>query len=189
MIRTLLAAFSLAAVLASPALASDKDDAKAARKFDKKFREVVQPLQYDGDYSPAAGRLPDPEPSATVPVRFVPAWKRQIPVIVAPAPRYVDEQTLNAQNQQANRQQNQNQNAAPNGGFGAPGASYLTTAPAAPAAPGADEDAVPAIPGLAPVTGAGSATGSTAYPVYSNTAPSTTTETTVQRVTTQTPQG
>lgn len=187
MIRTLLAAASLAAVLAAPALASDKDDAKAAKKFAKNFREVVQPIQYDGDYSPSAGRLPDPEPSATVPVRFVPAWKRQIPVIVAPAPRYVDEQTVNAQNQQANRQQTQN--AAPGAGFGTPGASYLTTAPAAPAAPGADEDAVGTIPGLSPVRGAGSATGSTAYPVYSNAAPTTTTETTVERVTTQSPQG
>lgn len=187
MIRSLLAAVSLAAVLASPAVASDKDDAKAAKKFEKKFREVVQPLQYDGDYSPAAGRLPDPQPSATVPVRFVPAWKRQIPVIVAPAPRYVDEQTVNAQNQQANRQQSPN--AAQNGGFGSPGVSYLTTTPSAPAAPGDEEDAAAGIPGLSPVTGAGSATGSTAYPVYSNAAPSTTTETTVQRVTTQSPQG
>lgn len=62
-----------------------------AGKAPRKFKEIEQPVQFEGDYSPRVGRSPTPEPSATVPVRFMSASERAIPIVVAPAPRYVDE--------------------------------------------------------------------------------------------------
>lgn len=55
------------------------------------FEEVPQPVQYDGDWAPPPGREPDPEPDATTPVTRPMPWLKDIPVVVAPAPRYVDE--------------------------------------------------------------------------------------------------
>jgi len=142
------------ALVASPSHANDrKDEAKAQKRFDKKFVEVVQPLQYDGDYSPAAGREAEPEVTPRTPVRFVPAWKRQIPVIVKPAPRYVD--PVPAQNASGNGQGQQ----APTQSFQQLPSATLTSN-ALPTPEQADAIA------LAAQTGSGSATGSTAYPNY-----------------------
>lgn len=142
------------ALVSAPSSANDrKDEAKAQKRFDKKFVEVVQPLQYDGDYSPAAGRQPEPEATSTTPVRFVPAWKRQIPVIVKPAPRYVDpaperSQSTNGQGGQTPTQTFQQ----------LPDATLTSNALPTPE----QADAVT----LQAQNGSGSATGSTAYPNY-----------------------
>lgn len=82
----------------APTLVAWKSNETGNRKNPRKFHEILQGVQYDGDYAPAAGRLPDPEPSRTVPVRYHPEWEKQIPVIVAPAPKYVDEADLERQN-------------------------------------------------------------------------------------------
>lgn len=142
------------ALVSAPSSANDrKDEAKAQKRFDRKFVEVVQPLQYEGDYSPAAGRQAEPEVTPSTPVRYVPAWKRQIPVIVKPAPRYVDpaperNADSNGQGQQAPTQSFQQQ----------PNATLTSNALPTPE----QADAI----ALQAQTGSGSATGSTAYPNY-----------------------
>lgn len=159
---TLILSAAIAAIAAVPASASERDkQIKAEKRFAKQFREVVQPLQYDGDYSPAAGRQPEPEATPTTPVRFIPKWKREIPVIVAPAPRYVDPAPpTNSDSGSGQQEQTPTQNFQQQ-----PAAGYLTStqlpAPEAVNTVGAG--------GL----GAGSATGSTAYPDYSTALPTT----------------
>lgn len=134
-------------------------------KRPRKFREVVQEVQYDGDYSPSATREPEPEASATTPVRYLPWWKRQIPVRVKPAPRYVDP-VEPSQNQQA-QTQNQGQSQA---GQGAQ--TYVTSAQPnasqqAPEAPDVDQDIVTS----GSTVGSGSATGSRATATYGDLPP------------------
>ena len=105
-----LFSFAFATVAATPAEASPSKEEKARKKFEKKFREVVQPIQYDGEYSPPVGRPAEPTPSATVPVRYIPPYMREIPVVVPPQPIYLTQEQFD-QEEQA-RQQAQQQRAA-----------------------------------------------------------------------------
>ena len=153
--KTILTITGLAiALMTSPSMANNrKDEAKAQKRFDKKFHELTQPLQYDGEYSPPGGRTAEPEATSTTPVRFVPAWKRQIPVIVKPAPRYVD--PVPPQGGQNGSQAQQT----PTQGFQQqPNVALTSTNLPAP------DQADPSTPGA--ISGSGSATGSTAYPNY-----------------------
>lgn len=132
----------------------------AGDKNPKKWVEQVQGVQYDGEYSPPAGRQAEPEPSATVPVRYIPPYMRQIPVIVKPAPIYVDEATIAQQNQdRANAAANAQQQV-PGQQFGgqSQGQGY---APATSTVPLTSGSITPS-----PLTGSGSPTGSTAIATY-----------------------
>ncbi len=138
----------------------------SGKKVPRKWIEQVQGVQYDGEYSPPVGRPAEPEPSATTPVRFLPAYMRDIPVIVKPAPRYVDEETVMNENRQRDEQRAQARNqqlqqtqqygAQGSNGFGAPGSAgsgvTLTSGDVTP------------VPG--PLPSAGSATGSNAIVTY-----------------------
>lgn len=139
----------------------DKNIGKDRGKPPRKFQEIVQGVQYDGDYSPEASREPDPEPDAVTPVRFVPEWKRQIPVRVKPAPRIVEAG--------APQQQNGGQNQQDAGQQTTPGQAF-TAEPTAPQT--VDPDVVTSNYGSA--VGAGSATGSTAVPSYGGQLPTAT---------------
>lgn len=131
----------------------------AGDKNPKKWVEQVQGVQYDGEYSPPSGRQAEPEPSATVPVRYIPPYMRQIPVIVKPAPIYVDEATIARDNQQKANAQAQAQQQVPGQQFGGQGGSYAAGgAGSVPLTSGA------VIPG--PLPSSGSVTGSTAIATY-----------------------
>lgn len=147
--------------MASRTEKGEKNPGKDQSKPPRKFREIVQGVQYDGDYSPAATREPEPEPDATTPVRFIPEWKRQIPIRVQPAPRIVD---ANAPQQQAgqNQQDAGQQQQQPGQAFTA---EPTTTAQV-------DPDLVTSNFGSA--VGAGSATGSRAVPSYGGSLPTAT---------------
>ena len=95
---------------AEPVHAGPSKEEKARKKFEKRFKEVVQPIQYDGEYSPPVGRPAEPAPSATVPVRYIPPYMREIPVIVPPQPVYVTAEEF--QQQEQTRAQEQQQRAA-----------------------------------------------------------------------------
>jgi len=129
----------------------------AGDKNPKKWVERVQEVQYDGEYSPPSGRMPEREPSATVPVRYLPKYVREIPVIVKPAPIYVDEATVIQQNKDRDQAKAQQQQVAGQQ-FGGQGGGYA--AGGVPLTSGS----VGAIPG--PLPSAGSATGSTAIATY-----------------------
>jgi hypothetical protein len=127
----------------------------AGDKNPRKWIEKVQEVQYDGEYSPPSGRMAEPEPSATVPVRYLPKYVREIPVIVKPAPVYVDEATIAQQNQERAQAQQQAQQV-PGQQFGGQGGAY--GAGPVPLTSGA------VVPG--PLPSSGSATGSTAIATY-----------------------
>lgn len=159
-IRFILPA-ALVALTFAPTISHAKtDEEKAERRFHKKFREVVQPVQFDGDYSPSSYRQAEPEVTPTTPVRFVPAWKRAIPVLVKPAPRYVDA-TPPANSRQQNQAQVPTQNFQQGGSD-----SYLTSSNLPEA--GSDEAAA-----VVATPGSGSATGSTSFANYGAGLPST----------------
>lgn len=132
----------------------------AGDKNPRKWVEQIQGVQYDGEYSPPSGRQPEPEPSATVPVRYIPPYMRQIPVIVKPAPIYVDADTVARDNQQrANAQAQAQQQQVPGQQFGGQGGNYAAGgAGNVPLTSGA------VIPG--PLPSSGSVTGSTAIATY-----------------------
>lgn len=140
-----------------------KGSVKNWKKNPRKFEEVVQRVQYDGEYSPPDGRMPEPEASPTVPVRYIPEYERQIPVYVKPAPRYVDEKP--PQGDGSNAATNppaQNGNVPPNTSVITTGPTTITNGPAD----------LSSIPG--PLPSQGSATGSTATANYGS-LPTTTT--------------
>lgn len=123
-----------------------------SNKRPTRFREVVQGVQYDGDYSPDSARDPEPAASPTTPVRYLPWWKRQIPVRVKPAPRYVD--PAPAQGESARQMQTQNQQS-----YGSGSAATYSPSPAP-----IDSDIVTS--GGSSAVGSGSATGSNAVATY-----------------------
>lgn len=125
-----------------------------SNKRPTRFREVVQGVQYDGDYSPDSARDPEPAASPTTPVRYLPWWKRQIPVRVKPAPRYVDPAPAQGQNAQQDASQQQTQQ-----NYGANSAATYSPPPAP-----VDSDIVTS--GGASAVGSGSATGSNAVATY-----------------------
>ena len=124
-------------------------------KTPRRFREILQDVQYDGDYSPSASREPEAQPTPTTPVRFLPAWKRQIPVRVAPAPRYVDPQSA----------QDQNRPTTTNGSGQQAGQQFVTTTRTPSSA-----DYVTSGNAQTPIAG-GSATGSTTTADYGQALP------------------
>lgn len=135
-------------------------------KRPRKFREVVQEVQYDGDYSPSATREPEPAASPTTPVRYLPWWKRQIPVRVKPAPRYVDpvEPSQNQQPQGQNQDQPQVQGQATQ--------TYITSAQPNAAQQAADaRDVDQDVVTSGSTVGSGSATGSRAVATYGDLPP------------------
>lgn len=150
MLKPFLLGTMLAAMLA-PSIAVARDNTvKSEKRFAKKFREVTQVVQYDGDYSPSATREAEPEPAPGVPVRFVPAWKREIPVRVKPAPRYVDPAPVKSNDRQAGQAPTQSFQQLPDNG-------YITSNNG----PSANSDSNQAY-----MPGAGSATGSTTFANY-----------------------
>jgi hypothetical protein len=143
---------TMLAILVAPTVAVARDDsAKSERRFAKKFREVTQVVQYDGDYSPSATREPEQEAAPGVPVRFLPAWKRDIPVRVKPAPRYVDPAPAKTMDRQQGAVPTQSFQQLPDNGI-------ITSNSSGAGNPA--ENAQGYIPG------AGSATGSTTYANY-----------------------
>jgi hypothetical protein len=144
-------------------LSSTAAHADGKVKNPKKFVEVVQGVQYDGEYSPPSGRQPGPDYQKTGRVRFVKPYERDIPVIVPPAPIYVDEAVVEAENarKEVDRQQ-RNQAQLQNGGNQPQAVNAgITSTPYVPTQP-ADDAGV--LPGALP--SAGSATGSTAVATY-----------------------
>lgn len=96
---------ALAILFAAPAMSGDalvhstfalplemqaKPLTQHATKIPRKFHELEQQVQYDGEFSPPVGRKPQPEPTPTVPVHYLTPAERDLPVIVPPAPRYID---------------------------------------------------------------------------------------------------
>lgn len=135
-----------------------------SRKNPRKFEEVVQPVQYDGQYSPPPGRYEEPQASPTTPVRYLQPWERALPVIVKPAPEYISEEEAQARRSKAGLGQAGNA-VAPRptgqtaGAYAAPAAGSQQTYQAGSATLTSDT-----IPG--PLPSAGSATGSTATADY-----------------------
>lgn len=158
---------SLASAALHPGDASSAQEARRslspvsrlAKGNPKKWVELIQGVQEDGEYSPPAGRLPEPEPSATTPVRYLPRYMRDIPVIVKPAPVYVDEDTVAKESQDRAQAQQQAQQQVPGQQFGGQAGAY-STAPTTPVTSGA----ITPLPG--PLPSAGSPTGSTAIATY-----------------------
>ncbi len=118
-------------------------------KNPRKFVEVAQGVQYEGEYSPPIGRQPEQMVSPTRPVRYLSPEQRALPVIVPPAPRYVEEQSPSAAAEKAT-------NVAPPTSNNA---SFITSTPVAEA-----KDAEAEMPAID--NKGGSATGSTAVPTY-----------------------
>ena len=83
---------ALATLLSAAVLAA----AGTAQAKTPQFVELVQVVQYDGDYSPAPGRVVDTSVSPTKPVTRLMPWEKDIPVIIHKAPRYVTESEAKA---------------------------------------------------------------------------------------------
>ena len=176
-IAAMLAMLSVA-IPATPADASPSKEEKARKKFEKKFREVVQPIQYDGEYSPPVGRPPEPTPSATVPVRYIPPYMREIPVVVPPQPVYVTQEEFDQQEQarEQARQQREAQRAqaaadSQSQGY-APGSARGNAGTQQPGqrAPMAEQSPEQDVPGQI-YEGEGSVTGSDTYADFSRPLP------------------
>ena len=118
-------------------------------KNPRKFVEVAQGVQYEGEYSPPIGRQPEQMVSPTRPVRYLSPEQRALPVIVPPAPLYVEEQSSPASVEKANTSVPETNN----------NASFITSTPVAEV--NNSETDVPAFDNKG-----GSATGSTAVPTY-----------------------
>lgn len=114
----------------------------------KGFTEIVQKVQSEQDYAPQVGRQPERNPEPLVPVRYLTPEQRAEPIIVEPAPVYVqaDEQS-NDRAQAAAREQPASNDVPVD--YSAP--SYITSTPEA-----TGQEAIPS----------GSATGSTATADY-----------------------
>lgn len=176
----LAAAFAVLCVSlpATPAEAGPSKEEKARKKFEKKFREVTQPIQYDGEYSPPVGRPPEPEPSATVPVRYIPPYMREIPVVVPPRPVYLTQDQFDQQEQNRAREIQQREaqraQAAANSGAGsfAPGNLQSNQQPFQNGLQNSngDEYAEQEVPGQV-YEGDGSVTGSDTYADFSKPLP------------------
>mgnify|MGYP000001541226 CR=1 FL=1 len=106
---TLILAIALAHPLALPAVRSTASLGKGR----KEFVEIPQSIQYEGDYSPPAGRPAPPEASPFQPVQRARPWEKDIPIIVKPKPRYIDEAPQKAEGEGASNSD------APNGPEGA----------------------------------------------------------------------
>ena len=89
----------LALILGNPVTAPMPGrDTASLGKGPKDFVEIPQSIQYEGDYSPPVGRPAPPEASPFIPVRAARPWEKDIPVIVKPKPRYIDEAAPNPGN-------------------------------------------------------------------------------------------
>lgn len=156
---------SIGIAAACALLGSTAAQADGKVKNPKVFVEVTQGVQYDGEYSPPSGRQPGPDYQKTGRVHFLKPYEREIPVIVPPAPIYVDEAVVEAENarKEVDRQQ-RNQAQLQNGGVQQQSSNAgITSTPYVPAEAGAAEDQG-GLPGALP--SAGSATGSTAVATY-----------------------
>ena len=76
-------------------------------KTPRKFVEIPQGVQYDGDWSPPAGGQPDPEPDAFTPVKRPAPWLKDIPIIVKPAPLIVTEEAPKKERQAGSEADNE----------------------------------------------------------------------------------
>lgn len=169
----MITALLLAAIPVTPIDTASHPDTDASvclgKKAPRDWVEIPQGVQYDGDWSPPAGRQPDPEPDAFTPVRRPAPWLKDIPVIVQPEPIYVTEQAPQEERELGSEEDNEaeinarveeilRQRAEQEGEGqlpGAPASDTRTDGPPPPPATGA--------------RGTGSATGSKAAVTYSTT--------------------